>query len=153
MAVPDAILDKPASLDDAEWELMHCHTLIGERIANAAPALAPTGKLIRASHERFDGQGYPDKLRDTDIPLGARIIFVCDAFDAMVAERPYRHAISVPDALAELRRCAGTQFDPQIVEVFCSAVEASDDTQVEHASEGPLSRASQDGRGRDRLSV
>jgi diguanylate cyclase (GGDEF)-like protein len=153
MAVPDAILEKPASLDDAEWELMHCHTLIGERIANAAPALAPTGKLIRASHERFDGQGYPDKLRGTDIPLGARIIFVCDAFDAMVAERPYRHAISVPDALAELRRCAGTQFDPQIVEVFCAAVEAPDDPQVEHASEGPLSRASQDGRVRDRLSV
>jgi diguanylate cyclase (GGDEF)-like protein len=153
MAVPDAILEKPASLDDAEWELMHCHTLIGERIANAAPALAPTGKLIRASHERFDGQGYPDKLRGTDIPLGARIIFVCDAFDAMVAERPYRHAISVPDALAELRRCAGTQFDPQIVEVFCTAVEASDDPQVEHASEGPLPRASPVGRGRDRLSV
>ena len=132
---------------------MHCHTLIGERIANAAPALAPTGKLIRASHERFDGQGYPDKLRGTDIPLGARIIFVCDAFDAMVAERPYRHAISVPDALAELRRCAGTQFDPQIVEVFCAVLEASDDPQAEHATEGPLSRASQAGRGRDRLSV
>src|SRR5664279_2917405 len=110
MAIPDAILDKPASLDDAEWELMHCHTLIGERIANAAPALAPTGKLVRASHERFDGQGYPDKLQGADIPLGARIIFVCDAYAAMVAERAYRHAIAEPDALAELRRCAGTQL-------------------------------------------
>jgi hypothetical protein len=78
---------------------------------------------------------------------------VCDAFDAMVAERPYRPAVAVPDALAELRRCAGTQFDPQIVEVFCAVLEASDDPQAEHATEGPLSRASQAGRGRDRLSV
>ena len=153
MAVPDAILHKPGGLDDAEWELMHCHTLIGERIANAAPALAPAGKLIRASHERFDGQGYPDKLRGTDIPLGSRIIFVCDAFDAMVAERPYRHPMSVPDALTELHRCAGTQFDPQIVEAFCAVLEASGDTQVEHASEGPFSPASPAGRARDRLSV
>jgi two-component system cell cycle response regulator len=153
MAVPDAILHKPGGLDDAEWELMHCHTLIGERIANAAPALAPAAKLIRASHERFDGQGYPDKLRGTDIPLGSRIIFVCDAFDAMVAERPYRHPISVPDALTELHRCAGTQFDPQIVEAFCAVLEAPDDTQVEHASEGPFSPASPAGRARDRLSI
>src|SRR5664280_714546 len=152
MAIPDAILDKPASLDDAEWELMHCHTLIGERIANAAPALAPTGKLVRASHERFDGQGYPDKLQGADIPLGARIIFVCDAYAAMVAERAYRHAIAEPDALAELRRCAGTQFDPQIVEAFCAVIETSDHTH-EHPPEHAVSRVSPADVVRDRLAV
>jgi diguanylate cyclase (GGDEF)-like protein len=123
MAVPDAILNKPGSLDDAEWELMHCHTLIGERIVAAAPALAPIGKLIRSSHERFDGRGYPDQLGGPEIPLGARIISVCDAFDAMVSDRPYQQSIAVSEALNELHRCAGTQFDPQVVETFCAVVE------------------------------
>ena len=125
-AIPDAILNKPGPLDDDEWEFMRRHTVIGERIILAAPSLAPTAELVRSSHERFDGTGYPDALRGEEIPLGASIIAVCDAFDAMVSERPYRDAMSPADALVELRRCAGTQFDPGVVEAFCAVAEESD---------------------------
>jgi two-component system, cell cycle response regulator len=85
----------------------------------AAPALAGTAPLIRSSHERIDGQGYPDGLAGQDIPLGARIIAVCDAFDAMTSERPYRRPMSIEAALAELRSEAGSQFDATVVETFC----------------------------------
>ena len=118
-AIPDTILHKPGKLDAEEWEFMRRHTLIGERIIRAAPALAHTADLVRSSHERFDGDGYPDGLEGSAIPLGASIISVCDAFDAMVSERPYRHAMPVADAIAELRRCSGTQFRPEVVELFC----------------------------------
>ena len=83
IAIPDEILRKPGPLDEIEWELMRKHTLIGERILGASPSLAPVARLVRSSHERWDGEGYPDGLAGEDIPLGARIIFVCDAFDAM----------------------------------------------------------------------
>jgi diguanylate cyclase (GGDEF)-like protein len=119
-AIPDAILNKPGPLDAVEWEFMRRHTVIGQRIILAAPSLAPTAGLVRSSHERWDGTGYPDALRGDSIPLGASIIAVCDAFDAMVSERPYRAAMSLDDALAELRRCAGAQFDPRVVETFCA---------------------------------
>jgi two-component system cell cycle response regulator len=88
----------------------------------AAPALAGAAALIRSSHERVDGHGYPDGLSGGDIPLGARIIAVCDAFDAMTSERPYRGPTDVDAALTELKRHAGTQFDPVVVEAFCRAV-------------------------------
>jgi HD-GYP domain-containing protein (c-di-GMP phosphodiesterase class II) len=101
---------------------MRRHTLIGERIVAAAPALRSVAVLVRASHERHDGRGYPDGLAGEDIPLGARIVAVCDSFDAMVADRPYRAAVSTAEALAELGRCAGTQFDPEVVAAFCEAV-------------------------------
>jgi diguanylate cyclase (GGDEF)-like protein/PAS domain S-box-containing protein len=117
-AIPDEILNKKGPLDDEEWEFMRRHTLIGERILSAAPALAVASKLVRSSHERYDGKGYPDGLAGADIPLGARIIGVCDAYDAMVSDRPYRASLSPAEALAELNRCAGTQFDPAVVEVF-----------------------------------
>jgi diguanylate cyclase (GGDEF)-like protein len=123
VAVPDAILDKPAALDEGEWAFIRRHTLIGERIITAAPALMKVGALVRSSHESFDGTGYPDRLRGEEIPLGARIISVCDAFDAMTTDRAYRTAMSVESALAELRRCAGTQFDPGVVDRFCLAVD------------------------------
>jgi diguanylate cyclase (GGDEF)-like protein len=119
IAIPDAVLAKRGPLDDDEWELMRGHTLIGERILQGAPSLAAAGRLVRSSHERWDGQGYPDRLAAEAIPLGARIIAVCDAFDAMTTDRPYRSAISVDEALEELRRCAGTQFDPEVVAAFC----------------------------------
>ena len=118
MAIPDAILSKPGPLDEAEWEFVRRHTVIGQRIVAAAPALARAGEMIRASHERWDGGGYPDGLAGEEIPLGARVIAVCDAFDAMVSERPYKRALSEQDALAELRRCAGHQFDPAVVHAF-----------------------------------
>jgi len=126
VAIPDALLDKPAALDTGEWEFMRAHTLIGERILAAAPALAAAAKIVRSSHERFDGAGYPDGLAGEDIPLGARIIAVCDAYDAMVSNRAYRAAMSQEGALSELRRHAGTQFDPQVVEAFVAAVARRD---------------------------
>jgi diguanylate cyclase (GGDEF)-like protein len=126
-AIPDAILNKPGPLDDDEWEFMRHHTIIGERIILAAPSLATTATLVRASHEAFDGTGYPDALRGEEIPIGARIIAVSDAYDAMISERAYRRAMPVCDALAELRRCAGGQFDPDIVAEFCALVTESDE--------------------------
>jgi two-component system, cell cycle response regulator len=125
-AIPDEILNKPGPLDQDEWEFMRSHTVIGERIVLAAPSLAQTAGLVRSSHERFDGTGYPDALDGRAIPLGASIIAVCDAFDAMVATRPYRAAMAPADAVAELRRCAGTQFDPLVVEAFCAVAAESD---------------------------
>jgi two-component system, cell cycle response regulator len=119
IAVPDAILDKPGTLDPVEWSFMRRHPLIGERILLAAPALRPVARLVRASHERWDGGGYPDGLRGDEIPLGARVVAVCDAFDAMTTERPYREPIPEREAIDELRRCAGTQFDPLVVDAFC----------------------------------
>jgi diguanylate cyclase (GGDEF)-like protein len=119
-AIPAAILDKPAPLDEQEWRFMRRHPLIGERIVLAAPALAGTAPLIRSSHERIDGAGYPDGLTGQDIPLGARIIAVCDAFDAMTSQRPYRGPVGVDAALEELRREAGRQFDAAVVEAFCA---------------------------------
>ncbi|HWC28016.1 MAG TPA: PAS domain S-box protein, partial [Solirubrobacteraceae bacterium] len=121
-AIPEAILDKPAPLDEDEWSYVRRHTLVGERILAAAPALAPAAKIVRASHERLDGRGYPDGLAGEQIPLGARIIAACDAFDAMTADRPYRSAMSVEDALTELRACAGTQFDPAVVGALAAVV-------------------------------
>jgi diguanylate cyclase (GGDEF)-like protein len=121
VAIPDAILSKPGPLDEHEWAFMHRHTLIGERIVAAAPALGHVAQLVRASHERYDGTGYPDRLRGEQIPLGARIVAVCDAFDAMTGPRPYRPAISPHAALAELRACAGEHFDPAVVAAFCQS--------------------------------
>jgi diguanylate cyclase (GGDEF)-like protein len=118
-AIPAAILNKPGPLDEREWEFMRRHPMIGERIALAAPALAGSAPLIRSSHERIDGAGYPDRLAGADIPLGSRIIAVCDAFDAMTSERPYRGPTGIDDARAELKRLAGAQFDTNVVEAFC----------------------------------
>jgi diguanylate cyclase (GGDEF)-like protein/putative nucleotidyltransferase with HDIG domain len=118
MAIPDSILDTPGPLSDAEWALIREHTVIGERILAAAPALERSARLVRSSHEHFDGSGYPDGLAGEEIPLGSRIILVADAFDAMVSERSYGTKRSETAALAELRRCAGTQFDPAAVAAF-----------------------------------
>jgi two-component system, cell cycle response regulator len=122
-AVPDAILNKPGPLEEDEWVFMRRHTVIGERIMQAAPALAAAAPLVRSSHERFDGSGYPDALAGAAIPLGARVIAVCDAYDAMVSDRPYRAAVTHAEALAELLRCAGTQFDPAVVQAFVAVAE------------------------------
>jgi two-component system, cell cycle response regulator len=118
MAIPDAILHKSGPLDETEWSFMRRHPIIGERILLAAPALRSAARLVRSSHERWDGSGYPDALAGEEIPLGARVVAVCDAFHAMTTDRPHRPARSRAEALAELYRCAGTQFDPQVVEAF-----------------------------------
>jgi diguanylate cyclase (GGDEF)-like protein len=117
-AIPDEILLKPGMLDEDEWEFVRRHTVIGERILAAAPALTKAAKLVRSSHEHWDGNGYPDRLTGDDIPLGARIILVCDAYDAMISDRPYRAAMTQDEAVAELDRCTGTQFDPEVVAAF-----------------------------------
>jgi two-component system cell cycle response regulator len=120
IAIPDEILHKPSSLDAREWELMRQHTIIGDRILGAAPAMRPVAAIVRASHERWNGSGYPDGLAGEAIPLGARIVSVCDAYHAMTTPRPYQPTLEREGALAELRRCAGTQFDPAVVEAFCA---------------------------------
>jgi HD-GYP domain-containing protein (c-di-GMP phosphodiesterase class II) len=136
IAIPDSILHKPGPLDPQEQEFMRRHTIIGESILNAAPALAGAGGLVRSSHERYDGAGYPDGLHEEEIPLPSRIIFVCDSFQAMTTDRPYRQAMDEYDALAELRRCAGTQFDPAVVDAFAAEL-AAVKTAREHAVEEP----------------
>jgi len=118
MAIPNELLEKPGPLSPGEWELIRQHTIVGERILASAPALERSARLVRWSHERVDGGGYPDGLGGDEIPLAARIIAVTNAFDAMIAERVYAPARSPQDALAELRRCAGTQFDPAVVTAF-----------------------------------
>jgi diguanylate cyclase (GGDEF)-like protein len=122
LAVPDRILHKPGPLDSDEWDLMRTHTLIGERILSAAPAMTQVAALVRSSHERWDGGGYPDGLGGDEIPLGSRIVFVCDAFVAMTERRPYRIALDRSAAITELHRCAGTQFDPWLVDLFTARV-------------------------------
>jgi two-component system cell cycle response regulator len=124
LAIPDAILSKPGALDEQEWEFMRQHTIVGERIVASATSLSDVAPIVRSSHERWDGGGYPDGLVGQAIPLGARIIAVCDAYDAMTTTRPYRQAMSEADALAELRRCAGHQFDPRVVAAFERTIDA-----------------------------
>jgi diguanylate cyclase (GGDEF)-like protein len=122
LAIPEEILHKPGPLEPQEWAFVRRHPLIGERIIGAAPALGAAAKLVRSTHERLDGSGYPDGLAGDQIPLGARIIAVCDAFTAMTAPRPYAAQLTVPQAIAELRQCAGTQFDTTVVEVLSELV-------------------------------
>jgi two-component system cell cycle response regulator len=118
VAIPEAILSKPGPLSDQEWTLMRAHTIAGEQILASSPALATIGPLVRSSHERWDGKGYPDGLAGSAIPLGSRVIAVCDSYDAMTSDRSYRRAMSEEVALAELRAGAGSQFDPQVVAAF-----------------------------------
>src|SRR5205823_12498013 len=111
VAVPQESLDHDGPLGSDELHFVRQHTLIGERILKAAPALVPAAPLVRSSHEHFDGSGYPDGIAGADIPLGARIIAVCDAFESMTTWRPHNQVCTPRQALDELHRCAGTQFD------------------------------------------
>jgi two-component system cell cycle response regulator len=123
VGIPDAILNKPGPLDAAEWEFIREHTILGERILSAAAALRPVARIVRSTHERWDGTGYPDGLAGSDIPRGARVVAVCDAYEAMTSDRAYRRAMSPEAACQELRAMAGAQFDPAVVIAFVAEVE------------------------------
>lgn len=124
IAVPNEIINKEGPLDDAEWEVMRQHTIEGERmLKRVGGVLAEVGKIVRASHEDFDGSGYPDGLAGEGIPIEARIVTCCDAFSAMTTTRSYRKAMSTDAAVAELRACAGTQFDPAVVAILVELIE------------------------------
>ena len=123
MAIPEKILRKPGALDDAEKVIMRTHSEIGYNMLTRIPFLRDAAEIVLAHHEFFDGTGYPRQLRGEQIPLGARVISVANALDAMLSDRPYRNALPMSHAREEIRRCAGTQFDPKIVEVFLSIPE------------------------------
>ncbi len=116
--VPDAILTKPGPLDDDEWTVMRKHPAFGAEFVKRIPFLAGASEVILNHHEKYDGTGYPNQLAAAEIPISARIFSVVDAYDAIVSERCYKSARSSATAIAELRRCAGTQFDPAVVDAF-----------------------------------
>jgi HD-GYP domain-containing protein (c-di-GMP phosphodiesterase class II) len=122
--IPESILNKQTPLDEEEWALMRTHPLVGERIIAPIEALRHVVPVVRSSHERWDGTGYPDGLGGEAIPLGARIVAACDAFRAMVEPRPYRPALDLEAARAELDRCSGTQFDPVVVTALLRTLDA-----------------------------
>lgn len=122
IAVPDSLLNKPGPLTDAEFEVVKRHPETGAEILAPVPHLGGVRAIVRHAHEHWDGSGYPDGLRGTEIPLGARIVLAVDAFHAMTSDRPYREAMSEEDACAELRRCSGTQFAPEVVEALLAAL-------------------------------
>jgi HD-GYP domain-containing protein (c-di-GMP phosphodiesterase class II) len=124
--VPKQILDKPAALTPAERQVVEQHTIWGEQmLSGVGGMLAEVGRVVRSCHEWWDGSGYPDGLAGTAIPVSARIVCACDAFSAMTTDRPYRQALSAQDALQELQRSAGTQFDPAVVRALTRVADGS----------------------------
>jgi HD-GYP domain-containing protein (c-di-GMP phosphodiesterase class II) len=124
ISIPDAILSKPGRLDAGEWDVMRQHPVISEQLIHAAPGLSHLGSAVRAEHERWDGGGYPDHLRGEAIPLASRIVLVCDAFDAMTSDRPYRRALTQAQALAEIEAGIGTQFCPTAAGALLAALDS-----------------------------
>jgi putative nucleotidyltransferase with HDIG domain len=124
ISVPKAIINKPGPLDDREWEVMRRHTIAGQEMLDQIGGfMKDVGTIVRASHERFDGGGYPDGLAGAEIPLEARIVCCCDAFNAMTTDRSYRAARSPRAAVEELKACSGSHFDPAVVQAVVAVVE------------------------------
>ncbi len=123
IAVPKEIINKPGKLTEEEWAVVRTHTIEGQRMLDqVGGALQRVGVIVRASHEDWDGSGYPDGLAGEDIPVEARVVSACDAFHAMTSDRSYRKALPVGVAVAELKRCSGTQFDPAVVVALLAVV-------------------------------
>jgi putative nucleotidyltransferase with HDIG domain len=118
IGVPDSILLKPGKLTDAEWQVMRRHTIIGYQMLSKIKFLRGASDIVLHHHERWDGGGYPNGVSGEEIPLGARIFSIIDTYDAMTSKRPYKEALPIATARAEIERCAGTQFDPRIVKEF-----------------------------------
>ena len=123
LGIPPWVLEKPGPLSEVELRMMREHSVLGQRMLERRSELLAIGPLVRATHERWDGLGYPDRLRGAAIPLPARIVAVCDAFDAMTRPRSYSASIPIAAALDELQECAGTQFDPGVATTFCELLE------------------------------
>ena len=132
LAVPDEILHKPGPLDEREWAFVRQHTIVGERILRAPPGLRSVAGIVRSSHENWDGTGYPDGLAGEEIPLAARIVRACNAYVAMTSDRPHRSALTEDEALNELMRLAGTEYDGNVVRVLVARVR--DELEAERAA-------------------
>ena len=140
IGVPHTILRKPGRLTDAEFAIVKQHVVLGEVLIREIPSLEEVRSAVVSHHERWDGGGYPHGLRGESIPLLGRIIAVADAYSAMTSDRPYRKSLSPEEAVAELRQCAGTQFDPQLVELFVAGLTLR--TERTPSVEAPASSAS-----------
>ena len=125
LEIPEELLDRPGPLRPREWALMRTHPERSERLVSAIADLADVAPIVRHHHERWDGGGYPDRLVGVAIPLAARVVFACDAFDAMTSSRPYRPTLSVAEALEEVRAGAGTQFDSAVASALMESVTTS----------------------------
>jgi putative nucleotidyltransferase with HDIG domain len=122
LGIPERILHKPGRLTDEEYSLVRTHVSLGAEFLETCQGLRHLASFVKHHHERWDGSGYPDRLRGDQIPIESRILAVCDAVEAMASDRPYHRAMPLDDVIAELRRCSGTQFDPAVVEAFVRAV-------------------------------
>jgi len=123
IGMPDSILSKPGPLTEPEWTLIREHPIVGERILLPVERMRAVAKIVRHHQEKWDGSGYPDGLQGDAIPLGARVLAIIDAYSAITEKRPYKGACSRAEAMAELKRCAGTQFDPRVTEIFCELLD------------------------------
>ncbi|MBJ7355037.1 MAG: HD-GYP domain-containing protein [Thermoleophilaceae bacterium] len=130
IGIPNEILEKSSALSEDEWTVMRRHPEIGERILNEVPGFETVANAVRHEHERWDGTGYPDGLKADEIPVASRIVLACDAYHAMISERPYREPLSEAQAREQLRMNAGTQFDPGVVDALLAALEARDGNPV-----------------------
>jgi HD-GYP domain-containing protein (c-di-GMP phosphodiesterase class II) len=126
VGIPESILCKTGPLNDLEWIVMRSHPNVGAKIVEPIPFMGEAVEIVRSHHERFDGSGYPLGMRGEEIPLGARIFAIADAFDAMTSDRPYRRALAVEEAVAQIKEGAGSQFDPACVDAFVDLVAEND---------------------------
>ncbi len=133
LRIPPWVLEKPGPLSEFECHVMRTHSVLGQEMLERRAELAPLAPLVRATHERWDGTGYPDRLGGSGIPLPARVVAVCDAFDAMTKPRVYSASVPIATALEELDRCSGTQFDPGVVTAFTSLFESRFDRWAKRA--------------------